>query len=291
MKKFIKLIFLVTIIAFSCKPQTMKELKNSGYIEINDSKIYYEVYGKGEPILLIHAGLTDSRMWDYQIDDLSQRFKVIRFDQRGFGKSSVPEKKYNPIKDIITLMDSCQIYKANIVGISLGALQAIDLAIEFPERVKTLIISGASFPDWQLPQDVLEKHIEFTQHVMENGPDSAIKRMLTDSFWSKTLPDKKYKEGRQLFEQILQENKESFNVDWQLRELPIGLVNRLEQISCPTLMFRPENDMPSIIPIADTIAKKISNIKIVEIKDVSHLLNMEKPEEFNKTIIEFIDNN
>ena len=84
--------------------------------------------------------------------DLSKNYRVVRFDQRGFGKSSIPKKEYNPILDILTVMDSCKIDKAYIVGISLGALQAIDLAIEYPERVKTLIISGASFPDWQLPR-------------------------------------------------------------------------------------------------------------------------------------------
>ena len=290
MRRFIGLI-IFTILIISCNNQSLMKPEKSGFIQIDNSKIYYEVFGQGEPIILIHAGVTDSRMWNYQIDDLSKRYKVIRFDQRGFGKSSIPEKNYNPIQDILTLMDSCQITKAHIVGISLGALQAIDLAIEYPDRVKTLIVSGASFPDWQLPKDVIDRHVEFTQYVMENGPDSAVKRMLTDSFWSKSIPDNKYKESRQLFEQILKENKNSFTINWQLRELPTGLVNSLEQIDCPVLMFRPENDMASIMPIADTIAENISNIKIVEIGDASHLLNMEKPVEFNRTIIEFINDN
>ena len=89
---------------------------------------------------------------------------------------------------------------------------------------------------------------------MENGPDSAVKRMLTDPFWSKSIPNKKFKNGRELFEQILKENKQSFAVDWQLRKLPIGLADRLVDIYCPVLMLRPENDMPSVIPMADTIS-------------------------------------
>lgn len=290
MKIFTYLI-VFAILIISCKNERMKDSKNSGYIQIDSSKIYYESYGHGEPIILIHAGVTDMRMWDFQMDDLSKKFKVIRFDQRGFGKSSIPKQKYNPVLDILALMDSCKIDKAHIVGISLGALQAIDIAIEYPERVKTLIISGASFPDWQLPKDILEKHIDFTSYVLENGPDSAVNRMLTDPFWSKSIPDKKYKNGRELFVRVLKENKQSFIVDWQLRNLPIGLPARLEDIDCPVLMFRPENEMPSIIPIADTIADKISNIKISTIADVSHLLNLEKPDYFNMGIIEFINDN
>ena len=290
MKILINLI-LFTALIISCKNERMMDSENSGYIQIDSSKIYYESYGHGEPIILIHAGVTDMRMWDFQINDLSKKFTVVRFDQRGFGKSSIPKQKYNPILDIITLMDSCEIDKAHIIGISLGALQAIDLAIEYPERVKTLIISGASLPDWQLPKDVLAKHIEFTRYVMENGPDSAVKRMLIDPYWSQSIPDNKYKKSRELFENILIDNKKSFTVNWQLRELPIDLVDRIENIDCTVLMFKPENEMSSIVPIADTLAKKIPNIKIVEIADASHLLNMEKPDEFNMTIIEFIRDN
>ena len=259
-----------------------------GFLQIDDSKIYYESYGQGEPIIFIHAGVTDSRMWKYQINDLSQNFNVILFDQRGFGKSSTPTKNYNPIQDILTLMDSCQIKNANIVGISLGALQAIDLAIEYPERVKTLIISGASFPDWQLFNDILNKHIEFTQYVIENGPDSAVNRMLTDPFWRESIPNEKYKDSRKLFEQILRENKNSFTVNWQLRELPVGLADRLGQVNCPVLIFKPENEMESIKPIFDTIVNKVANIKVAEIANTSHLLNMEKPDEFNNAIINFL---
>lgn len=289
MKRIIILTLILTSILNSCKNPKMGEPINSEYLTINNSKIYYEIFGQGEPIILIHPGVTDSRVWDFQIEELSQEFKVIRFDQRGFGKSSMPTENYNAVKDILTLMDSCKISKANIVGICLGALQAIDLAIEYPDRVKTLIISGTGLPDWPLSKDVLDKHINFTQYVMENGPDSAVQRMLTDPFWSQSIPENKYQEGKKLFEKILWENKMSFTVNWQLRELPMGLADRFGEIDCPVLMFRPEKEIPFIIPIADTIAAKVPNIKVIEVSGASHLLNMEKPEEFSGEIIDFIN--
>lgn len=285
----ISVIFAVLLI--SCNTKSLMKPDKSDFLTIDDSKIYYEVFGEGEPLILIHAGVTDSRMWDYQIEDLSKNFKVIRFDQRGFGKSDIPKSNFNAVKDIITLMDSCKISKAHIVGICLGALQALDLAIEYPDRVKSLIISGSALPDWPQPKEVMDKHIDFSRYVAEKGPDSAVKKMLTDPFWSYTLPNSRYKEARKLFEQILRENKESFTVNWQLRELPLGLTGKLQSIKCPVLMFRPENEMPSIVPIADTIAKKISKIEIAEIPEVYHLLNMETPEEFNREIIRFVNKN
>ncbi len=285
------ILFATLLIMNSCNNFTVIEPEKTGYLQIDNYRIYYEVFGQGEPIVLIHAGVTDSRMWNFQINDLSKNFEVIRFDQRGFGKSSFPDKSYDPILDIIALLDTCKIEKANFIGISLGALQTIDLAINYPERVKSIVISGASFIDWQLPKDILDKHIEFSTYVAMNGPDSAISRIFTDPFWKESIPDKQYKEGRKLFEQILTENKQSFTVNWQFRELSLGLVEKLYLISCPVLMFKPENEMSYLIPLSDTIESKINEIEIAKVSKTSHLLNMEKPNEFNRKVINFLKKN
>jgi len=287
MKKLSIFLFSIILLVSCNRPEGLNP-RASGYIHIDDAKIYYEVFGQGEPILLIHAGITDSRMWDFQVRDLAKEFMVVRFDQRGFGKSTLPASSYNAVRDIITLMDSLQLSAAHVAGICLGALQATDMAIEYPDRVKSLIISGTGIPGWPEQEEVIEKYIEFTNYVNENGPDSAVKKMITDPFWNHSLPNSMYPEARELFEHILYENRQSFMVNWQLRELPMGLPERLGEIECPVLLFRPEFEIPNLVPIADTIAAKVPQIEIHEMKGVYHLLNMEKPEEFNSKIKDFI---
>ncbi len=289
MKKAKTLIFIsILFIMISCNDSTTVKPDKSGFLQLDNAKIYYESFGKGEAVVLIHAGVTDSRMWNFQIEDLSKQFQVIRYDMRGYGKSSVPESAFNPNLDLLALLDSFNIDKANLVGISLGAFQAVDFLTNYPDRVKSLIISGPGFPDWPMSKVILDKHIEFSKYVAEKGADSAINKMLTDPFWSKSIPAKNYPKGRELFIKVLNENKNSFTVNWQFRKFTFNLKDKLSEIKCPTLMFRPENEMPSVIPICDTIKDKIENLKILEVKDASHLLNMEKPEEFNKGIIDFL---
>ncbi len=194
------------------------------------------------------------------------------------------------ISDLLTLLDSCNIEKANLVGISLGAMQAIDFTINYPNRVKSLIISGPGFPDQPMSQETLNKSIEFNKIVKEKGADSPIYTLINDPFWSQTLPSREYPKAKALFEQILYENKKAFTVNWQLRKNTLGLKDRLSEIKCSTLMFKAENEMPSMISNTNTLKEKIEGIKIVEIEKVSHLLNMERPNEFNKAIIDFIEN-
>jgi 3-oxoadipate enol-lactonase len=261
----------------------------SGYINLGKSKLYYEIFGEGEPVVLIHAGVTDSRMWAFQINDLSRHFKVIRYDMRGYGKSSLPDSIYDPNVDLSTLLDACGLPKANLVGISLGAMQAIDFTINYPDRVISLAISGPGMPDWPMSPERLSKYLEFNRIVEEKGADGAIFTLLNDPFWSRTIPGERYPEARELFENILYENKKSFGVNWQLRKFTPGLKERLSEIKCPTLLFRPEHDGPLMVSISIAIQEKIDGIKIREVKDAYHLLNMEKPEEFNQAIIEFIN--
>lgn len=275
----------------SCNDSTLIKPVKTGYLVVDKAKIYYEIFGSGEPVVLIHAGVTDSRMWNFQINELSKHFKVIRYDMRGFGKSSLPDSIYYPNIDLLTLLDSCNIEKVNLVGISLGSMQAIDFTINYPNRIKSLIISGPAFPDQPMSQETLNKSIEFNKIVKEKGADSAIYTLINDPFWSQTLPSKVYPKAKNLFQQILYENKKAFTVNWQLRKNTLGLKDRLSEIKCPTLMFKAENEMPSMISNSNTLKEKIEGIKIVEIEKAAHLLNMERPDEFNKAIIEFIENN
>ncbi len=274
----------------SCNDSTLIKPVKTGFLRVDKAKIYYEIFGSGEPVVLIHAGVTDSRMWNFQINELSRHFKVVRYDMRGFGKSSLPDSIYYPNMDLLTLLDSCNIEKANLVGISLGAMQAIDFTINYPNRVKSLIISCPGFPDQPMSQETLNKSIEFNKIVKEKGADSPIYTLINDPFWSQTLPSREYPKAKALFEQILYENKKAFTVNWQLRKNTLGLKDRLSEIKCSTLMFKAENEMPSMISNTNTLKEKIEGIKIVEIEKVSHLLNMERPNEFNKAIIDFIEN-
>ena len=120
------------------------------YATINGARIHYERAGAGLPVVLLHAGVADLRMWEPQVAALAEHFDVIRLDQRGFGESELPAKRWSPVADLLEIVDSLNLKPAHLVGCSMGGSIAIDFAIRYPERVSKLVlvgtaISGANF--------------------------------------------------------------------------------------------------------------------------------------------------
>ncbi len=126
----------------------------SGYAEINGTRLYYETAGAGHPLVLIHGYTLDSRMWDDQFDTLSQKYRVIRYDLRGFGKSACPSpgQKYCHTEDLKALLGYLKISKAYVLGLSMGGGIAVEFTLEHPEMAQALILvdsilGGFSYSD------------------------------------------------------------------------------------------------------------------------------------------------
>lgn len=107
----------------------------SGLEEVEGASLYYEAAGFGEPLVLVHAGITHRRMWDGQLGPFAERYKVIRNDMRGFGRSETPEgAPYSHHDDLRGLLDSLHIERAGFVGCSIGAKTVLDFALDQPGR-------------------------------------------------------------------------------------------------------------------------------------------------------------
>jgi 3-oxoadipate enol-lactonase len=117
-------------------------LVNKGFAEVNDTRLYYEIVGRGHPLVFIHGFSLDTRMWNDQFEVFAERFKVMRYDVRGFGKSALPivGKQYSHIKDLKALLKQFGIEYAYVVGLSMGGVIALDFALEYSEATKALIL-------------------------------------------------------------------------------------------------------------------------------------------------------
>ncbi|TMF43444.1 MAG: alpha/beta hydrolase [Chloroflexi bacterium] len=113
-------------------------------VDINGARIHYRREGAGFPILMFHAGIADSRMWQPQADEFAKQFDVIRPDMRGFGDSELPPRRWSPVGDVIALIDELGLKPAHVIGCSLGGGLAIDLALDHPARVSKLVLVGPS---------------------------------------------------------------------------------------------------------------------------------------------------
>ena len=135
---------------------------SSGFAPVFNGELYFEVAGSGKPVLFIHAGVADCRMWDGQFTFFSQYFHVIRYDMRSYGKSHTETTEFSNRQDIVDLLKFLQVEHTSVIGISRGGQIAIDFTLEHPEYVSALIpvAAGVSGFDYQ-PDDSEKARHEF----------------------------------------------------------------------------------------------------------------------------------
>src|SRR5579859_6499927 len=114
----------------------------SGFAQVNGTRLYYEMAGEGYPLVLMHGGIMDNTMWDDQFEAFAQRYRVIRYDLRGFGQSDLPDgpEPFSMSKDLRALLAFLSIDRANLLALSMAGSIAIDFTLDFPALVNALVL-------------------------------------------------------------------------------------------------------------------------------------------------------
>ena len=261
------------------------------FIELNGEKIYYEIRGKGSPIVLIHGGLMDTKMWEYQFEFFSKHYKVICYDVRGFGKSDIPQRPFSHHQDLYALLNQLKISKAFVLGLSMGGAIAIDFTLEHPEMVSALILAAPSVSGFKYSNELMEKSLALFLAAREKSGAQALQMLFNDPFWNYFVPSTEFPNARKLFKEIVKENTRIFFIDPNLNQpLEPSAVERLSEIKIPTLIISAERDHSDNTAVAALLGERINGAKTIEISGVGHMVNMEKPEEFNKIVYNFLSN-
>jgi pimeloyl-ACP methyl ester carboxylesterase len=145
----------------------------TGIAEVNGAKLYFESAGEGEPLVLIHGLALDTRMWDDQFAVFANHFKVIRYDARGFGKSSLPTAQtYSHADDLKALLDYLHISSTHVLGLSMGASIAIDFVVSHPGKTLKLIMSSGG-PSGTMPEEGFQTLVPIFEQAKTFGPKAA----------------------------------------------------------------------------------------------------------------------
>ncbi len=252
---------------------------------VNGIELYYEVKGKGEPLLFIHGLGSSTRDWEPQVSYFSEQYRVITFDVRGHGRSEKPRGPYSVSRfadDTAELINALDTGPCHIIGISMGGMIALQLAGQAPELVRSLVVVNC------LPSLVLRSVADRLQ---------LLKRFLVVRFLGmerlgqllgkKLFPAPDHADLRQTFVKRWAENDPS-----AYREAMKALVNwnisgRLSLVQCPVLVVAAENDYT---PVADkeTFAARLDRAELYVIKGAHHAVTMECPEEFNRIVNGFL---
>jgi 3-oxoadipate enol-lactonase len=258
-------------------------------VKLNGTRIHYERSGSGFPLLLIHAGIADSRMWEPQAKAFANHFDMVRPDLRGFGDSELPPLPYSTCADLIALLDHLKIDRAHVVGCSMGGTVAIDLALKHPGRVEKLVLvaSGVSGSSLGAADAALFAEVE----AADRADDMDAVNRAEVRLWVDGPRRPEGSAPAAVRELVLDMNGRSLHTDWASAEsqsLDPPAITRLSEISAPTLVIVGDQDLPHASANAELIISNVAGAHKVVIKDAAHLPNLEQPEEFNRVVLDFL---
>lgn len=269
-------------------------MRETGYAPSNGAQLYYEVAGEGPPFVMIHAGVADSRQWNNELPFFAQRFRAVRYDMRGFGKSEPVEGEYRSLDDLIALLDHLHVDEPAIVmGCSMGGGLAMELALAHPERVAALIMVDSAPPDLELDVPDLPQFKE-AEDAYKAGDFDRLCEIETQ-IWFDGI-GRPVEEVDPAMRQLLYEMNrialanEAKGLGKRLPDAALPASERLGELQVPMLVIVGANDIPYMLAAADWMVENVPGTSKVVIENAAHLPNMEHPVEFRDAVAEFLEN-
>lgn len=289
----IKRIFLLALCAVLFISMDGRAQKQ-GRVGVLQGSLYYEKQGSGEPVILIHGHSLDRRMWDGQFSELARRYRVIRYDMRGYGKSTpqIENFQFTHAEDLIVLMDSLHIDKAHIIGLSLGGEVGADMVGWFPERVRSAVLVSGNLRLTPGPSQPMRgaEAARYDEKIARNkamGVDELKRR------WFRRLMNMGGSR-RERMRDALWTMIEEWDA-WQSYHKEVRTVAGLDAFArlkknrpaIPVLIVEgraPGNHFSARPEMLKHLPK--GRLKVID--DCGHMLNMERPAEFNKVVLDFL---
>ena len=262
-------------------------VEDSRRIRVNGAELYYEVGGEGRPLVLLHDGLLDLRMWDDQFVAFARLYKTIRYDRRGYGNSSEQNRPFSDVSDLYRLLHHLGIDEAYLLGISNGGKVALEFALEHPGMVAALVLVGPTLGGYR-PSDENKRRVsEILSVARERGTEAGVEAWMEDPFYP---PAKDNPAARERVRRIARENLPRLLSVPGLREEPYPpTIESLSRIVVPTLIVVGERDDRDNREIASLLASRLPRAEKKAFAGCGHLVNLERPEQFYSFVVNFLD--
>lgn len=266
-------------------------MTDSGFLDVPGGQLYFEADGSGHPLVLVHAGVANLRMWDDQVAAFAERYRVIRYDTRGWGRSETEQVEFTNRGDLAAVLDHFDASSAYVLGLSRGGSIVLDFALEYPVRTDALIVAAGGvggFETEESPEDEAlqaeaERHekahdwewlSDFETRFWVNGPgqpadrvDSAIRDRVHD--WILTTYQAEKNEGKP-----------------QGMQPPAN--ERLSQLHVPTLVMIGDLDEASTQQSCRHLAEEVPGARFELFEGAAHMLNLEQPDKFSRLVLDFL---
>ncbi len=252
----------------------------------------YEDAGSGDPLVLLHAGVADRRMWEQQIPAFAASFRVISYDLRGYGNSSLPDEPFAPHDDLLAVLDGLGIGRAHILGISMGGTVALDFALSHPDRLASLIVCGSTpsgtsaTPDIRTGWDAVGALLEAGK--VEEAIELELQMWVDGPFRNPDQVDPGVRERVREMD-ALAFARAMAEPEPEVLRLDPPAVGRIGEIRAPALILVGGLDYPQKVEVATVISQEISGAQLAVIHGTAHVPNMEAPAEFNRLVLDFLN--
>ena len=259
-------------------------------IQANDIELFYNITGTGEPLLLLAGFACDNSYWSLMMPNLTTKYQVIRVDNRGVGRSSTPTKPYSiqeMARDAAALLEYLCIDSVSVIGHSMGGQIAQELALNYPQKVRNLIIISSWAQVNSIFHTIIETWGELPQILdWQQYQKVILPWVFTEQFLSTP----------QVIDQILQ-----MAVNYPFRPTAQGLYNqsqailnsdtsaRIPEISCPTLVMVGKQDILTPVAFSQQLTQLISHAQLVLIENCGHGLLIESTHTVAEKILNFLD--
>jgi 3-oxoadipate enol-lactonase len=261
------------------------------FVDTNDTRFFVETAGDGAWLVMLHAGITDARMWDEQFATFARHFRVMRYDRRGFGRTETRSgvSAYSHREDLYELLHSLGIKRAILMGCSQGGKIVTDFTLSHPGMTEALILVAPALGGFEF---VGEEPLQLKE--LERADEAGdIERVneLELQIWVDGPVRQPHEVNHSLRERVREMNRmalsapQSFGTEQPLQP---PAVTRLKEIRVPTLVIVGGLDTPRTLAASRLLAEEIDGARMVIIEGTAHLPNMERPKEFNRHVLSFL---
>lgn len=254
-------------------------------LQVDDIELYYETTGEGPPVLLLHGLGSSARDWENQIPEFSRSYRVIACDVRGHGRSGKPPGPYSVARfarDVAELLRALDASPAHIIGLSMGGMIAFQIAVDFPDLVRSLVIINSG------PAVILKK---FSQRTGVQLRFFIVRwfgmRAMAKLIGKRLFPDPGQERLLETFIDRVAENDPRAYLDSILAINGWSVADRVSKIRCPVLVVASDQDYTAV-EVKQAYAAQIPGAVVTVLPNSRHAAPVDQPEQLNRVILDFL---
>jgi pimeloyl-ACP methyl ester carboxylesterase len=245
-------------------------------IAVDGGEVWAEhVAGPGVPVVLLHPGVGDSRVWDPVMPRLVERRRVVRYDVRGYGRSAPPTSEFSLVDDLVSVLDQLGLDQVVLVGCSMGCDTALNLALNDPGRVRALVLLCPGVSGFPMPD---EPELDAQFEALAEARDVAGLVQLGLRLWAGAGADEA------AVAQLEAAVPAWFDQADYLREDP-PVYDRLHEIQAPSVVMVGDKDRSIAAAVSGAAAARIPGCELIWLPGADHLPSLRCPDQVAETIL------